>query len=67
VRAVKRDYREAALSPGDRRMLDFAVKLTRSPSSMTEGDVDGLRAHGFGDEAIHEICRSRRCSTATTA
>ena len=36
-------------------MLDFAVKLTKHPSEMTEKDVDGLRAHGFDDVAIHDV------------
>jgi len=36
-------------------MLDFAVKLTRSPRSMTREDVEALRAAGFSDTAIHDI------------
>jgi uncharacterized peroxidase-related enzyme len=39
----------------DRAMLDFAVKLTRSPKSMTRNDVEALRAAGFSDTAIHDI------------
>ncbi len=36
-------------------MLDFAVKLTRTPSEMTFDDVAALRRQGFDDRAIHEI------------
>jgi uncharacterized peroxidase-related enzyme len=36
-------------------MLDFAVKLTREPWTMTEADVAGLRGHGFDDVAIHDV------------
>ena len=36
-------------------MLDFAVRLTRSPEAMTEGDVEALRAAGFDDVAIHDV------------
>ena len=36
-------------------MLDFAVKLTREPWTMTEADVEGLRGHGFDDVAIHDV------------
>jgi len=36
-------------------MLDFAVKLTLRPQEMTEGDVDGLRRHGFDDLAVNDI------------
>jgi len=54
---VKTDYREAELSPADRAMLDFATRLTREPSAMSEGDVATLRAHGFDDVAIHDIAQ----------
>lgn len=36
-------------------MLDFAVKLTREPWTMTAADVEGLRDHGFDDVAIHDV------------
>lgn len=49
------DYRKANLSGPDRRMLDFAVKLTGAPSKVEKADIDSLHAHGFSDEAIHEI------------
>ena len=35
-------------------MLDFAVKLTRSPEAMAQSDVETLRGHGFTDAAIHD-------------
>ena len=38
-------------------MLDFAVKLTREPRSMTREDVESLRAAGFSDTAIHDIAQ----------
>lgn len=55
MEAVSEDYRAAELDAADRRMLDFAVKLTRSPRQMTEADVEGLREVGFDDVAIHDI------------
>ena len=54
---MKQDYRAAELSAADRTMLDYAVKLTRTPWEMTEGDVDALRQHGFSDSAILDICQ----------
>lgn len=33
-------------------MLDFAVRLNRSPWDMAEADVEGLRKVGFSDRAI---------------
>jgi uncharacterized peroxidase-related enzyme len=38
-------------------MLDFAVKLTRAPASVTESDVDALREVGFDDAAVHDIAQ----------
>jgi uncharacterized peroxidase-related enzyme len=55
VEAVKRDYLTARLSDADRRMLDFAVKLTLTPARMIEQDVKDLRERGFDDGAIHDI------------
>ena len=36
-------------------MLDFAVKLTRTPGEMAETDLDRLRELGFDDAAITDI------------
>lgn len=46
---------ERGETEADRLMLDFAVKLTREPRSMTREDVEALRAVGFSDTAIHDI------------
>ena len=37
-------------------MLDYAIKLTRTPGEMSAVDVDSLRERGFDDRAIHDIC-----------
>lgn len=57
MRAIETDYRNAALSAADRQMLDFAVKLTRTPSRMSRDDVERLRGQGFDDAAIHDIAQ----------
>jgi uncharacterized peroxidase-related enzyme len=49
-------YRKADLQAADLAMLDYAVKLTRSPGDMIEADVSSLRTQGFDDRAIHDIC-----------
>jgi uncharacterized peroxidase-related enzyme len=49
------DYTQVNLSPADRRMLDFAVRLTQRPSSITRSDIEGLREAGFDDERILSI------------
>lgn len=54
--ALASDHRKADLQAADLAMLDYAVKLTRSPGDMIEADVGSLRAQGFKDRAIHDIC-----------
>jgi alkylhydroperoxidase family enzyme len=36
-------------------MLDFAVKLTRTPYKHTRADVEALRAAGFDDTGILQV------------
>ena len=50
------DYRKADINAADLAMLDYAVKLTRTPGDMNEADVSSLRAQGFDDRGIHDIC-----------
>ena len=38
-------------------MLDYAVKLTRSPGAVAESDVDRLRKAGFDHAGILDICQ----------
>jgi uncharacterized peroxidase-related enzyme len=56
ISALSSDYRTAQLSSTDRVMLDYVVKLTKTPSEIARRDVEGLREAGFGDRAIHDIC-----------
>ena len=37
-------------------MLSYAVKLTRTPGEVIEGDVDALRSAGFSDRDVLDIC-----------
>ena len=52
---VIEDYTQANLDPQTRGMLDFAVKLTREPSSMQEADVQHLRDLGLSDEQVLSV------------
>ena len=49
------NYRAARLSPRERAMLDFAVKLTAEPWRIEEEDRDELRRAGFSDRDIWDI------------
>ncbi len=55
--AIEEDYRGADLSPRERTMLDYAVKLTLRPSEMERGDVEGLRGAGLSDAEILDVCQ----------
>lgn len=56
VDALSTDPDGAALPDADRAMVDYALKLTRTPGAMERSDVDRLREHDFDDRAIHDIC-----------
>ncbi len=36
-------------------MLDYAIKLTKSPATVSKEDLEGLRTAGFADEEILRI------------
>lgn len=55
VEGIKQDYTKLNLSPAERAMLDYAVKLTVAPSTVSEADVQTLRARGFDDRDILDI------------
>lgn len=52
---IAMNYRAAPLSPRQRAMLDFAVKLTEVPATVGEEDRDALRRVGFSDRDIWDI------------
>jgi uncharacterized peroxidase-related enzyme len=55
VEGIKRDYTQLNLPPAERAMLDYAVKLTVAPSTVSQADIDLLRSHGFDDRDILDI------------
>ncbi len=52
------DYRRAGLDERTKAMLDYAVKITRSPAECSEADIERLRALGFSDQAIFDIAET---------
>ncbi len=55
VEAIKSDYRTAELDEATRAVLDFGVKLTRTPGEMKPSDLAALRQHGLSELAIHDV------------
>lgn len=52
---VATDYRKAEVTPRQRAMLDFAVKLAMRPAEVEDADFDALRGHGFDEGDIWDI------------
>lgn len=52
---MKKDFRQAELSPADHAMCIYVEKLTLKPWEMIEDDVIALREAGFSDSAILDI------------
>lgn len=46
------DYTQGNWDRATRAMLGYAVKLTKEPWAMTEGDVASLRTEGLSDEQV---------------
>ena len=55
LQAVLEDYKKANLEKRDIFMLQYAEKLTREVSSISERDITGLRKFGFSDRDIFDI------------
>lgn len=55
---ISYDYRRSGLDQRTMAMLDYAVKLTRTPVECNEIDLQQLRTHGFSDEAIFDIAET---------
>ena len=49
------DYTTAKLTPRQRALCDFAIKLTRTPGKMERVDVDGLRSHELSDSDVLDV------------
>lgn len=54
VAALRSDPAGAALTPRQRALVDYALKLTLRPAEMVEADVAALRAAGLSDAGIHD-------------
>jgi uncharacterized peroxidase-related enzyme len=52
---IAMNYRTARLSPRERAMLDFAVKLTAEPWLIEDADREALRRAGFTERDIWDI------------
>jgi uncharacterized peroxidase-related enzyme len=55
VEALERDYSTAPITPQERVMIDYVVKLTKDATTVHKDDHEKLRTAGFEDQAILQI------------
>ena len=55
VEALEKDYTTAPITPQERVMVDYVVKLTKDATMIRKGDIEGLRSAGFDDRGILQI------------
>lgn len=49
------NYREADITPREKAMLDFALKVSTDSKSINHQDFEALHVHNFSDEDIWDI------------
>ena len=49
------NWRKADITPRQRAMLDFAMKVCLQSAAVTDADIDALHPHGFSDEDAWDI------------
>lgn len=52
VEQVRDDFTKADLSPRERRVADFVVKVTRAPNACSPADILALKEAGLRDKDI---------------
>ncbi len=52
---VASNYRKADITPRQKAMLDFAMKVSQRAHEVDDADFEVLRKHGFSDEDIWDI------------
>jgi uncharacterized peroxidase-related enzyme len=55
VEALEKDYTTAPITPPERVMVEYVVKLTKDATRLSKDDIEGLRAAGFDDRGILQI------------
>ncbi len=49
------NYRKADLSPREKAMVDFAMKVALNSHTVDDGDIAALKPYGFSDEDVWDI------------
>lgn len=49
------NYHNADITPRQKAMLDFAVKVSQAAQEVSDADINELKQHGFDDEDVWDI------------
>ena len=52
---IATNYRKADITPRQKAMLDFAMKVSRQSEAIEDADFTALKAHGWSDEDAWDI------------
>ena len=55
VEALEKDHMTAPITPQDRVMLNYVVKVTKDATTVWKDDIERLRSAGFDDRGILQI------------
>ena len=55
IEALQKDYTTAPITPQERVMVDYVVKLTKDATKVWKDDIELLRSVGFDDRGILQI------------
>ena len=55
IEALQKDYTTAPITPQERVMVDYVVKLTTDATKVWKDDIERLRSVGFDDHGILQI------------
>ena len=55
VEALEKDYTTAPITPQERVMVDYVVKVTKDATRCSKSDIEVLRDAGFDDRGILQI------------
>lgn len=55
IQKLIQDYKSVPLPERTQKMLDYAVKLTQNPQTISQSDITALQKCGFSDENILNI------------
>lgn len=55
IEALQKDYTTAPITPPERVMVDYVVKLTKDATKVWKDDLERLRSVGFDDRGILQI------------